>query len=189
MIIFFQIVIAWVYSHFLEYFVHKYVLHNLKVKPAFKHHFRYHHLAARRTGMIDYKYKKPSWFHWLWDDETIGLSFLALLHLPVVFLFPWAYAVLIISALHYFLVHGMSHKDYHWGRKHLSHHYDHHMGTDQGMNWGVRRDWVDRLFRTRGVYKGTKREILNYKRICSAEKRGVRVRSHRNKRIRDREID
>ena len=178
--IFFQIVIAWFYSHVLEWFIHKYVLHNPKIGPAFKHHYKYHHLAARRNAMVDKKYLKSRWYHWFVDDEITGLSFLAILHLPLAWFFPYAYAVLMISAVHYFTVHRLAHQDYHWARKYLSHHYDHHMGIDQNVNWGVRSDWVDHFFNTRVVYKGTKREILRYKRVCSAEKRGVRVRSHRN---------
>jgi len=179
-----QVMIAWFYSHVLEWIIHKYLLHNRKAGPAFKHHFRYHHLAARRNGMLDNKYRKDKWYHWLVDDEIVGLSLLSVIHLPIAWFFPWAYGILVISALHYFVVHRLAHRDYHWARKNLPHHYEHHMGPDQAMNWGVRSSWVDKLFNTRKLYIGTKREILVYRRICSAEKRGVRVRSHRIERQR-----
>lgn len=180
--VFLQVLVAWFYSHVLEWFIHKHVLHNKIVKSAFKHHFRYHHLAARRNAMIDKKYIKSRWYHWLVDDETVGLTFLALLHLPLVWIFPWAYGVLVVSAIHYFFVHWRAHRDVHWARSNLSHHYDHHMGPNQHLNWGVRAQWVDKLFKTRLVYKGTKREILVYKRVRISEKRGVSARSHRTKR-------
>ena len=115
--------------------------------------------------MVDSKYRKNKFIHWLKDDEIVGLSLLAVLHLPLAWFFPFAYGVLLISAVHYFFLHKISHSDHLWAREHLSHHYDHHMGKNQGMNWGVRADWVDKIFGTREVYKGTKREIINYKRV------------------------
>tara|TARA_A100001011_G_scaffold297472_2_gene310182 strand:- start:54 stop:452 length:399 start_codon:yes stop_codon:yes gene_type:complete len=132
--------------------------------------------------MIDNKYIKPRWYHWLKDDEVVGLSGLALLHLPLAWFFPWAYGVLILSAVHYFFAHKRAHSDAHWAREKLSHHYDHHMGPDQAKNWGVRADWVDRLFGSRKVYKGTKREIIMYKRVKVSSRRGVSARSYRVKR-------
>ena len=130
--------------------------------------------------MIDNKYIKGRWYEWLWDDEIVGLSILSVIHLPIAWFFPYAYLYLVLAAVQYFVVHRLAHRDYHWARNYLSHHYDHHMGINQHMNWGVRAAWPDKLFGSRAVYKGTKREIIQYKRTNSADKRGVRVRSHRD---------
>ncbi len=52
-----------------------------------------------------------------------------------------------------------SHLDPMWCRENLPWHYDHHMGPNQDMNYGVTTDWVDRLMGTREVYLGTQREV------------------------------
>lgn len=175
-----QVVIAWVYSYVLEYFVHKHVLHNKKLKYAFKHHFRNHHTAARRNHMYDSKYVKSSWYHWFKDDEFIGLSFLAVVHLPVFFWLPYSYLTLLLASVHYFLVHRRAHADQEWARENLSWHYDHHLGPNQHKNWGVRSDIMDRILKTKEVYKGSKREKISYSRIRLSNRRGKRARSYRN---------
>ena len=151
-----QIFLAWLYSHILEYCLHRWLLHKKISKIWFKYHWSLHHKNARQWNMIDSKYNN------IWnlykDDEVIGLSLLALIHLPVFFFFPWAYAVLVFSAISYYFIHRRAHTVDGWGRSYLPWHYDHHMGTNQNMNWGVRLPFLDMLFKTRLVYKGTKRE-------------------------------
>ena len=51
-----------------------------------------------------------------------------------------------------------------WAREKVPWHYDHHMAPNQDANWGVRRDWVDRLMGTREVYCGTDKELKDRKR-------------------------
>ena len=160
-----QIILAWIYSHVLEYLLHKNLLHNPKSKAWFKFHFGDHHRQARSFYMLDKKYVKEKWWHWFKDDEVIGLSILAILHGPLFFFFPYAYAVLIISAIHYFVVHQWAHRGHHWARKWLPHHYDHHMGKDQHSNWGVRSAWVDEMVGTRKVWKGSLREQIRYAKM------------------------
>ncbi len=135
-----QIVLAWIYGHTFEYVVHKYFLHNHKAfKFAFKNHFGNHHRTARKCNMYDEAYENllSSKF------EVISLFIAAVLHLPVLFFFPWAYLTLVFSLASYYLLHRKSHTDVEWGKKWLPWHYEHHMGKDQHKNWGVRLPIID----------------------------------------------
>ena len=154
-----QMAIAWVYSHVLEYTLHRWWLHNRKRKHWFRDHFGNHHRIARKNWMFDHRSHDPISVRN--DREIKGLILLALLHSPVAIWFPWAYLVLVYSALAYFVVHRRAHQDFRWARENLPWHYDHHVGQ-QNMNWGVRLPWVDWIAGTRREYKGTPREEREY---------------------------
>lgn len=132
------IVIAWVYSHVLEYYAHKF-LHRFKRKgQLMSFHMREHHVNAKRQWMST----TPGW------KEAFYLGILALLHLPVAWVSVPAYATLLLCSLHYLYVHSRSHLDVNWGCDNVPWHVDHHLGNQQA-NWGVRSDWVDRLLGTK----------------------------------------
>ncbi len=141
-----QIFAAWVYSHIFEYVAHRYFLHNHKLfKFAFKNHFATHHRVSRKNKMYDETYESllSSRF------EIVSLLATAALHMPIAFVFPWAYGTLVFSATMYYFLHRKSHTDVEWGKKWLPWHYAHHMGKDQHMNWGVRLPLVDYIMGTR----------------------------------------
>ena len=173
-----QMAIAWVYSHLLEYSLHRWWLHNRKRKHWFRDHFGNHHKLARKNWMYDYRSHdkiQPTK-----DREIKGLFLLALLHAPIAIWFPWAYLVLVYSAFAYFIVHRRAHQDFRWARENLPWHYDHHIGK-QNMNWGVRLPWVDWIAGTRVKHVGTPREEREYNSFLRTIKRIYAVRSHRNK--------
>ena len=174
-----QMAIAWVYSHVLEYTLHRWWLHNRKRKHWFRDHFGNHHRIARKNWMFDHRSHDPISVRN--DREIKGLILLALLHSPVAIWFPWAYLVLVYSALAYFVEHRRAHQDFRWARENLPWHYDHHVGQ-QNMNWGVRLPWVDWIAGTRREYKGTPREEREYNSFLRTIKRIHAIRSHRNKR-------
>jgi sterol desaturase/sphingolipid hydroxylase (fatty acid hydroxylase superfamily) len=89
--------------------------------------------------------------------ELSGLFILALLHSPMVYLFPIGYFAWVVSLLHYYYIHRKSHLDPKWAKKHLRWHYDHHMGRDQHANWGIRTDYFDVKFKTRVRYRYLKK--------------------------------
>jgi hypothetical protein len=135
-----QILLAWVYGHIFEYLVHRYLLHNHKYfRAAFRNHFRTHHKIARKNNMYDVGYKNllSSKF------EVLSLTFAAIIHLPLLWIFPYAYGTLVFSLLVYYIAHRKSHTDVEWGKKWMPWHYSHHMGKDQHTNWGVRLPVVD----------------------------------------------
>ena len=174
-----QMAVAWVYSHLLEYSLHRWWLHNRKRKHWFQDHFGNHHKLARKNWMYDHRSHdkiQPTK-----DREIKGLLLLALFHSPVAIWFPWAYLVLVYSTAAYFIVHRRAHQDFRWARENLPWHYDHHIGQ-QNMNWGVRLPWVDWIAGTRRVYKGTPREEREYNSFLRTIKRMHAIRSHRNKR-------
>jgi len=174
-----QVAIAWAYSHVLEYCLHRWLLHNRKRKQWFRNHFGDHHRAARKNMMLDSKALDSLSIKG--DPEIKGLIVLALLHAPVVILYPFAYAYLVIAACTYFFVHQRAHQDFRWARNYLPWHYDHHMGKDQNMNWGVRLPWVDWIMGTRAYWKGEQKEIREYNSFFRTLKRVYAIRSHRDK--------
>lgn len=133
-----QIGLAYLYSHVLEYYAHK-LLHKFNKKnQLLAFHMREHHVNAKRQLMLD----RPS------GREALYLGLLALAHYPLLVPAPWAYATLILCACSYLYAHNRAHIDPEWGHKHLPWHVDHHLGNQQ-TNWGVRRDWVDKLLGTK----------------------------------------
>lgn len=137
---FVQIFLAWVYSHIFEYIIHRWFLHNHKLfKFAFKNHFSKHHKIARNNKMYDETYKSlvSSKF------EIFGLLIAAILHLPILIVFPYAYGTLLFSLTSYYVLHRKSHIDVEWGKRWLPWHYEHHMGKNQHKNWGVRLPIID----------------------------------------------
>ena len=141
-----QIFCAWFYSHVLEYYLHK-VMHNYKKFPFFfKHHFSGHHKISRNNEMRDDSYiniyTKSSLF------EVLSLLAGALIHLPLVFFFPYAYITLLLCVGQYYWLHRKAHIDVEWGKKNMPWHYKHHMSKDQHKNWGVRSDMIDKIMKT-----------------------------------------
>lgn len=141
-----QIILAWLYSHFFEYLTHRYVLHGKgKLMKVFKHHFAHHHKVSRKNEMYDVDYYR----FWKINFENSSLILAAILHLPIVFFFPYAYATLVFSIFSYYVVHRKAHIDVEWGKKWVPWHYDHHMAKNQHVNWGVRLPIIDYIFGTR----------------------------------------
>ncbi len=159
-----QILTAWIYSHFLEYCLHRFALHNnsFLLKPLFKIHFSDHHRCARADLMVDNDYHSPASF--IFHKEALILMALCALHIPVALSLPYAFVTVVISACSYFLVHRRAHIDHRWARDNLTWHYDHHMGKDQNCNWGVRLPIFDIIFSTRQYYKGTEDEFKDFVR-------------------------
>ena len=159
-----QVALAWLYSHLLEYLLHRYILHKPQRKKWFKTHFAEHHRSARRYLMLDTKYFGLPPISG--DPEIKGLIFLGFLHLPIVFFWPLAYCVLILSSVSYYFQHRWQHQSMEYARNNTPWHYDHHMGPDQDANWCVTQPFFDRLMGTRQPFVGTEEEAaqLNRKR-------------------------
>lgn len=154
-----QILIAWIYGHFLEYCAHRFYLHGRyrAARPAFSSHFKDHHSSSRKSRMADPKYSKLQ-LNLQSDFEQRALLLISIAHLPVAFVFPYAYATLLYSAVSYFIIHNLVHRFPRIGRKFFPWHYAHHLGLDQHKNWGVRLPIFDYIFGTRIKYVGTEKE-------------------------------
>jgi len=145
---FFSILLAIIYANFLEWFVHKYVLHGIgKRKGSYwsdhysVHHLNYHLHAGKDPDYTDYKL----------TSEIIGLAGMSVLHIPVCLLSPAAYVTLVIYAIFYYFVHRYSHVNPTWGKKWIPWHIEHHRGKE--MNWCVLFPLADHVMRTRYVSK------------------------------------
>jgi len=150
--------LGWAYGHVVEWALHKH-LHDAGKERGhpLSFHFHEHHSASRRNHFHDEIYEEHP-FKWNGaGKELLGMAVLTAAHLPLVAVAPWFTAAVAASGLQYYRVHKRSHVDPEWARERLPWHYDHHMGPDQDCNYGVRRDWVDRVLGTRKRYLGTER--------------------------------
>ena len=137
-VIILQILFAYIYSHFVEYFAHRF-LHLFKKKKYFlSFHLRDHHVDSKKNNMID----PPSL------REAFLLLLLTSTHLPLLYFAPYAFLTLIACSLSYIYVHYRAHIDLSWAEQNVPWHVDHHLGNQQA-NWGVRRNWIDVLFKTK----------------------------------------
>jgi sterol desaturase/sphingolipid hydroxylase (fatty acid hydroxylase superfamily) len=163
MMIIFIVLQLWaglLYAQLMEWVLHKYVLHGIGKKrdAPFSFHFHEHHRASRTQLFHDEHYRENPWGWNAAGKETYSLIGLAILHLPVAVVLPFFWLGSVLSACHYFYAHRRSHLDPEWCKRTIPWHYDHHMGPNQDMNWGVTTDLFDRLLGTRQVYLGTERE-------------------------------
>lgn len=141
-----QIALAIIWVLFLEWAIHRFVLHGLGKKKGsiFDFHWRVHHRKSRRNGFKDDDYIRlgGSW------KEILGILVVGLAHLPLASIFPMFYATMWIMGLLYYHVHAYSHKDPEWAKQWVPWHYSHHMGRNQNSNYGVLSPWFDKLFGT-----------------------------------------
>lgn len=171
-----------------EWAIHKHVLHGLGRDKAsrFAFHYHDHHQAVRRNGGYDPAYEGPIWSTATQAREALGLAAIAVVHAPLFPVFPF-YTATVWYCLHrYRTVHRRAHLDPLWGRNHLSHHYDHHMG-DQDKNFNVVWPWFDILARTREIFVGTEKERTNHsKHAFRAEtaRSGAELRAQRRNPLR-----
>lgn len=152
--------IGMLYSNAGEWFIHKYVLHNIgKNKKSFwSFHWHEHHREARRNDHVDPNYKR-SIFGWNpQSKELVGIVGLGLVHAPLLPIAPFFTLAVWYSGYHYYKVHKKAHTDPEWARKHLPWHVDHHMGPDQNQNWCVSYPWFDHIMGTRHPYVMTPQE-------------------------------
>jgi len=145
----FLILFAYLYATFLEWAIHKYVLHGLgKNKNSwFNFHWHSHHKTCRKNANQDDNYK--TFLSSPIRREILGLYALSMIHLPIYFFMPYFYYTLIVCVIRYFYVHQKSHINVEWGRKKVPWHYEHHMGKNQDANWGVTTDIWDTILNTK----------------------------------------
>ena len=149
-----SVLLGCVYANLVEWVVHKYVLHYLGQRRKnwiAGAHWRGHHRTVVKTRGADPDYLKPLWGSER-GAEIVGLAILALLHSPLLFVFPVFYGTLIMWLVLYYFVHRHFHLYPDWGMKYMPWHYDHHLGIDQNQNWGVVIPLCDYILGTRVKY-------------------------------------
>jgi sterol desaturase/sphingolipid hydroxylase (fatty acid hydroxylase superfamily) len=142
------------YANASEWLIHKYVLHGLgkKKKSFFSFHWAEHHRACRKHDFFDPDYQRSVFGQHAQGKEALAIAALMVLHVPLFPVAPYFTATVWYSALNYFYKHRRAHLDPEWAKKHLKHHFDHHMGREQDANWGVTRPWFDYVLGTRIDY-------------------------------------
>src|ERR1700723_834047 len=96
-----------------EWLIHKYILHGTgKKKGSFwSFHFHEHHRNARKHEFRDPDYAR-SLFGWhAQSKETLGVVMLAVVHLPLLPVFPFFTGAVVYSAARYYRVHKRAHRD------------------------------------------------------------------------------
>ena len=113
----------------VEYVVHRYLFHRLgkKGNSMFAFHIRGHHLTARKNKFIDLKVSA---------NESLGLPFLLLIHLPFLWWSLSFFVALAVYASAFILLHNYQHRKPEFTKKYFWWHWDHHMGN-QNKSWGV----------------------------------------------------
>ena len=146
--------IVYIYGHFAEWLIHKDLLHRFgkKSKDLFSFHYRSHHYSAKKNSFKDDAYNSFIPSYDAAGKEIVYLLILVAAHVPVLIVSYGAFFAVLFSACEYYYKHRRAHSCPEWAKKNLIWHYDHHMGKNQDANWGVRSDFVDRLFKTRIKY-------------------------------------
>ena len=147
------IVAGLVIGSFVEWIAHRFVLHNFSLKELSRSHFSVHHRNSRKNGCLDVDYLTfPPTKYTSGLGEIIMLGLLALLVLPLLWYNTPLWAGLTIHVLLYYYMHRKFHLDPEWGKRWMRWHWDHHMGADQNMNWGVTNPLFDYVLGTRKLY-------------------------------------
>jgi hypothetical protein len=143
------------YANAGEWIIHKYVLHGVgKDKKSFwNFHWGEHHRASRKNDFHDPDYERSPIGAHAQGKEALGIAGLMLLHAPLLPVAPYFTAAVWYSGANYFLTHRKAHLNPAWAKRHLRHHYDHHMGSNQDANWCVTKPWFDHLMGTRIPYE------------------------------------
>jgi hypothetical protein len=149
------IALGLLHANAVEWLTHKYVLHGLGRKKGslWRFHWAQHHRIARKNGMFDKSYEEPFWRWSARGKEIAGIVGLAAVHLPLFKIAPFFTAAVLFSSGNYLYRHRKAHVNVEWGKKHMPHHYDHHMGPNQDANWCVSYPWFDWLLGTRELGK------------------------------------
>lgn len=165
--------LGFLYANAGEWFVHKYILHELgrRKRSFWSFHWLEHHRKARQHGFFDPDYQRPVLGAHAQGKEALMLTLAAAAHLPLLPVAPFFTGTVLFCAWDYYRKHKRAHLDPEWAREHLPWHYDHHMGPDQDKNWCVTRPFFDLLMGTRVPYVGTPRELQERARAQRAAKR------------------
>ena len=108
--------------------------------------------------MLEVKYKSQKFIDLFFDAELRMLLLIGIVHFPIYLIFPYFYLALIWSLIAYYVIHRITHTNVEFGKKYFPWHYDHHMGKNQHVNWGVRLPIIDYLMRTRLTSESLKNE-------------------------------
>jgi len=144
------VVLGFTIGSLVEWLAHRYVLHNFTIKQLSHSHFRVHHKNSRKFKCLDVHYLVfPPTEYTSGLGEIIMLGLLAVAVAPLYWVITPLWAGLTCHILLYYYMHRKFHLDPVWGRKWMRWHWDHHMGPDQNVNWGITNPLFDHILGTR----------------------------------------
>ena len=133
-------ILGTVYASFLEWWVHKKLFHEngRKSHSYFAFHLREHHADAKKNNFYDDQFS---------FRESLGLLFLSIIHLPILFLSPMFYCATIVYAIAFIILHNYGHRNPEWAQNYQPWHWKHHM-KNPNQNWNVVLPLADWIMRT-----------------------------------------
>lgn len=135
-----EIILGFIYSSILEWWLHKVPLHKSFL---FKNHIEHHKLTGR--DMFD-----PDYFNSLFGSgETIFAIFIAVLHIPLLLWLKYFYITFFCYLISYLIVHRLSHTNIIFAKRYVPWHYIHHC-VNAKKNFGIVHPIIDIIF---GTYK------------------------------------
>ena len=144
------LILGFVVGSLVEWLAHRYILHNFMIRPFSNSHFKIHHRNSRKNNCLDVDYLRfPPTKYSSGLGEVIMLSFLAILVIPLAFFSIPLWFGLEAHIILYYYMHRKFHVDPTWGKKWMRCHWDHHMGVNQNINWGVTNPVLDYILGTR----------------------------------------
>jgi hypothetical protein len=167
-----QILIGLIYVNFVEWVIHKNILHGLgkNKKSIWSFHWKNHHKNVRKYKGLDPVYIKGIRNFNAHTKDLVALVLGVSVHIPVLFYFPAFFWTLVFSAILYYILHRKSHNNVVWARYFLTWHYDHHMGKNQDVNWCVTWPLFDWIMGTRVKYAFTNEEYIDLHRMRTLRK-------------------
>lgn len=147
---------GYVFAVSMEWFVHKYIFHELGKRKGsrFRFHYADHHKDTRRHKGGDPAFESSRMEWNAHGREFWGIIGALVLLSPSILIAPAFWIAAAISGINYHRIHRKSHIDPQWCKEKLPWHWDHHMGGRDATNanWCVTCEWFDKLMGTRVVY-------------------------------------
>jgi hypothetical protein len=147
-----SVILGLLYANAGEWLMHKYILHRLgqNKHSIWAYHWHEHHAISTKNAMFDPGYQSLTLTTWnAQTKELAALTGIVLLHVPVFIVFPVFTGTVYASLMLYYYKHRKAHLYPAWAKRHLSWHYDHHLGGTSNANWCVTWPWFDYLMGTR----------------------------------------
>lgn len=143
-------ILALVFGNFLEWFVHKYILHGLgrNKKSFWSFHYHTHHRLVIKSKGYDENYHQSIFKNKPKQKEVLAIFAGVVLLLPAILVVPGFVLGAIIHGTVYYLMHKRSHTHPEWGWKYMPWHMQHHFGNSE-KNWCVIFPLFDWMLKTR----------------------------------------
>ena len=138
--------LGFMWGTFLEWALHKYVLHRYATKKKWIFHLA-HHRHVIKEGGKDHEYDEPFFTSIPRLKEAGSMVFMAVIHLPFALISPWLWVGMATFAFTFWSVHLASHLWPEWGWRWCPWHMEHHM-INASKNYGIVTPLWDWLFGT-----------------------------------------